>query len=142
MKLYFDNCCFNRPFDDQSQLKIHLESQAKLFIQYQIILKKYDLVWSFILEYENEHNPYEIRKNTIIRWKSIASEIVASNEEIIEFAEKLNKLGISSKDALHVSCGVYSGCDYFITTDKKLLNLKIEGIKICNPIDFIIEMEG
>lgn len=99
-------------------------------------------MWSFILEYENEYNPYEIRKSIIIRWKSIASEIVVSNEEIIVFAEKLKELGISSKDALHVSCGVYSGCDYFITTDKKLLNLKIDEIKICNPMDFIIEMEG
>jgi hypothetical protein len=25
MKYYFDNCCFNRPYDDQTQEKIHLE---------------------------------------------------------------------------------------------------------------------
>ena len=23
MKVYFDNCCLNRPFDDQTQLRIH-----------------------------------------------------------------------------------------------------------------------
>jgi len=33
MKLYLDNCCFNRPFDDQTQLKIQLETQAKLAVQ-------------------------------------------------------------------------------------------------------------
>ena len=33
MKIYLDNCCFNRPFDDQSQIKIHIEAQAKLDIQ-------------------------------------------------------------------------------------------------------------
>ena len=33
LKLYLDNCCFNRPFDDQSQVKIHIEAQAKLDIQ-------------------------------------------------------------------------------------------------------------
>ena len=33
MKIYLDNCCFNRPFDDQSQLRIRLESEAKLKIQ-------------------------------------------------------------------------------------------------------------
>jgi hypothetical protein len=32
LKLYLDNCCFNRPFDNQSQLKIYLETQAKLAI--------------------------------------------------------------------------------------------------------------
>jgi len=31
--VYLDNCTFNRPFDDQTQLRISLETQAKLFIQ-------------------------------------------------------------------------------------------------------------
>ena len=142
MKIYLDNCCFNRPFDDQTQLKIYLESQAKLFIQHKIICKEYKLVWSFILEYENGQNPYEIRKDTIIKWKSLASEIIIQNEEIIKFAERLNAMGIKSKDALHVACAVFSDCDYFITTDRKLLNLKIKEIEISSPIDFAIEMEG
>ncbi|QAT61980.1 PIN domain protein [Acidilutibacter cellobiosedens] len=142
MKIYLDNCCFNRPFDDQTQLKIYLESQAKLFIQHKIISKEYKLVWSFILEYENGQNPYEIRKDTIIKWKSLASEIIIQNEEIIKFAETLNTMGIKSKDALHVACAAFSNCDYFITTDKKLLNLKIKEVKISSPIDFVIEMEG
>lgn len=142
MKIYLDNCCFNRPFDDQTQLKIYLESQAKLFIQHQIISKEYKLVWSFILEYENSKNPYEIRKSTIIKWKGIAAEVVLQNEEIIKFAEKLNTMGIKSKDALHLACAIFSNSDYFITTDRRLLSLKIEGIKVINPIDFIIEMEG
>jgi len=33
MRVYLDNCCFNRPYDDQMQLKIELETKAKLFIQ-------------------------------------------------------------------------------------------------------------
>ncbi len=30
MKIYLDNCCYNRPFDDQTQERIHLESEAIL----------------------------------------------------------------------------------------------------------------
>lgn len=30
IRVYLDNCCFNRPYDDQSQIKINLEAQAKL----------------------------------------------------------------------------------------------------------------
>ena len=30
MRLYFDCCCYNRPFDDQSQQRIHDESEAIL----------------------------------------------------------------------------------------------------------------
>ena len=29
MRLYLDNCCFNRPFDDQSTLTIRLETEAE-----------------------------------------------------------------------------------------------------------------
>ena len=32
MKLYLDNCYYNRPFDDQTQDRIHLESEAVLAI--------------------------------------------------------------------------------------------------------------
>lgn len=44
LKLYLDNCCFNRPFDDQTQLTIYLESQAKLFIQHGILSGTFQLV--------------------------------------------------------------------------------------------------
>ena len=30
MKIYLDNCCYNRPYDDQSYLSISLETQAKM----------------------------------------------------------------------------------------------------------------
>jgi hypothetical protein len=53
LKLYLDNCCFNRPFDNQNQLKVYLETQAKLAIQEKIIAGEYELVWSYILDYEN-----------------------------------------------------------------------------------------
>jgi len=29
MKVYLDNCSYNRPFDDQSQMRIYLETQSK-----------------------------------------------------------------------------------------------------------------
>jgi hypothetical protein len=32
MKLYLDSCCYNRPYDDQTQERIHLEGEAVLAI--------------------------------------------------------------------------------------------------------------
>lgn len=57
-----DNCCFNRPFDDQSQLIVRLETEAKLFIQAGIKNGTFELVWSYILELENDANPHFQRK--------------------------------------------------------------------------------
>ena len=32
MRIYLDNCCYNRPYDNQTQIRISLETQAKLDI--------------------------------------------------------------------------------------------------------------
>ena len=33
MCVYLDNCCYNRPFDEQTQLRVRLETEAKLRVQ-------------------------------------------------------------------------------------------------------------
>lgn len=141
LKLYLDNCCFNRPFDDQTQLTIYLESQAKLFIQQGILSGTFQLVWSYILEFENEQNPYDLRKDMIRQWRAISVENINESEKILAFAETLADRGIKAKDALHISCAVAAKCDYFLTTDKKLINTPIKEIKVRNPIEFVREME-
>ena len=142
-KIYLDNCCYNRPFDNQSQTKVHLETLAKLHIQEQIRRHRYQLVWSYILDYENGNNPYTDRRLAIAPWKSLATEVIAKeNEDILSFAEHLASDGIKTYDALHISCAVYARCDYFLTTDKKLLNSPVEQIKIVNPLIFVNEVEG
>jgi len=40
MRIYLDNCSFNRPFDDQSSMRIKLETEAKLFVQEKILIGK------------------------------------------------------------------------------------------------------
>ncbi len=32
MRIYLDNCCFNRPFDDQTHFRIRIEAEAKLVV--------------------------------------------------------------------------------------------------------------
>ena len=142
MKLYLDNCCFNRPFDDQTQLKIQLETQAKLAVQNMIYNGEHALVWSYILEYENGQNPFEIRKDAIIKWKNVAQTYIEESENILLLAEELLLKGLKAKDALHIACATESQCDYFLTTDIGILKKNIECVKVVNPIEFIIETES
>lgn len=66
MRIYLDMCCYNRPYDDQSQLKVALETQSKLHIQHLIKDKKLELITSYMLRYECSNNPFEMRRNTIL----------------------------------------------------------------------------
>ena len=75
-----------------------------------------------------------------VLWRDIADENVSEeNEAILQYAENLTSYGIKTYDALHIACAVYAKCDYYITTDTKLLKTKLKEIKIVNPIDFIME---
>ena len=141
IKIYLDICSYNRPFDSQSQMKIRLETEAKLYIQSAIRMKKYSLVWSYILDYENENNPYDEKKKSIMPWKEIADDYCPSSDDILLTGKKIMKFGIKAKDALHIACAVKSGCDFFITTDNKLTNKTVPDIIIINPIDFVRETE-
>ncbi len=49
MRIYLDNCCFNRPYDDQSQLRISLETQAKLYVQN--LIKEKNWNWLLLISY-------------------------------------------------------------------------------------------
>ena len=44
LRIYLDMCCYNRPYDDQAQIKTAMEAQAKLYIQDLSKEKKLELI--------------------------------------------------------------------------------------------------
>ena len=141
MRVCLDNCCFNRPFDDQSTLTIRLETEAKLHIQNAIRARQYALGWSYILDYENAANPLEERRTEIQRWAELADSPVAETPAILAMMSEIVSVGIKPLDALHIACAQALDCQYFLTVDKGILK-KVEAIakiRILNPIDFVIE---
>lgn len=142
MRVYLDNCCFNRPYDDQSQLKIQMETQAKLEIQQQIRDEKLELATSYILEAENAVNPYERKRIDIQAFmdkytKAFVSEI--HDKAVREQAAKIMETGIRLMDACHIACAMLAQCDVFLSTDKRVLKYQSEAIRIMNPVMFVME---
>ena len=139
MRVYLDNCMFNRPFDDQVQIRIRLESEAKLYVQDKIKSKGIELIWSYILEIENSHNPHDERRVAIQKWKSLSTIKIVENSKILANANQLLEFGIKPKDALHVASAVEGKADYFLTTDDKLLSgiNRSNIIEVLNPVDYI-----
>lgn len=140
--IYLDNCCFNRPYDNQSQPRIELETRAKLFVQHLIAEKELNLVVSFMSEMENEANPFVERKHSIGDFFQYAVKIIPSTTEGEELAQEIVKGGLKSKDAAHLACAVVGGCDYFLTTDDRLLAYKDDRISIVNSTEFILLWRG
>lgn len=144
MKVYLDNCCFNRPYDDQSHLRIRLEAEAKLKIQEEIRNGAFELAWSYMLDYENGKNPFKERREQISKWKAYAAEDIDENESVLQVAGMLLEKGIKKIDSLHVACAIQAGADYFLTTDDRILRKAtlVQDIRITDPIGFIKEMQA
>lgn len=139
LRVYLDNCVFNRPFDDQSQIRIKLETEAKFYIQASIKRRHLVLVWSYIIELENAHNPFIERRNAIESWQTLALVDISETENILSTAHWMRKFGLKSKDALHIACAIEAGADYFITTDDLLIKKAgvLDKIRVVNPLNFI-----
>ena len=99
------------------------------------------MVWSYILQFENDENPYISRKHEIKKWKNQASQLVSASEGIIIKAKEYQIAGLRVKDALHCACAFSVKADYFITTDKQLIKTaqKTVGLNVVNPLTFIQE---
>jgi predicted nucleic acid-binding protein len=139
MRIYLDNCCFNRPFDRQDDITTRLETEAKLYIQSQIKAGTLKLVWSYILDFENSRNPFLFKQQAIAAWRKLAVMDVEETDEIIQQAKILYNKGLKSHDALHLACAFAGKCEYFFTTDKGILRKTqmLTNLKVLNPIMFL-----
>ncbi|WP_204509271.1 hypothetical protein [Agitococcus lubricus] len=134
---------FNRPFDNQTNLRVRIETEAKLYIQEKIKLGDFFLIWSYILDFENFQNPFAERKQAIAKWRNLASVDIEETALLLANAQFFVSLGIKAKDALHVACAIEGKADYFLSTDDKLLKKLATQAQIIaiNPVDFIKVLE-
>jgi hypothetical protein len=63
MKIYLDMCSLQRPLDDQSQLRIHLEAEAVLGALAFCESGQAELLGSVADLFENERNPHPFRRS-------------------------------------------------------------------------------
>ena len=145
MVIYLDSCCYNRPYDTADQLIVVLEAQCKLYIQQLVKDGLITLVSSYMVRYESSQNPYAERRENIEAYIRQYSSVYVSDEckaEIEQAAADIMRTGVKFKDACHVASAIYAKCDYFITTDKRLLKYKSPQIKLVTPIEFVLLLEG
>ena len=143
MRVYLDNCCYTRPFDDQNQLAVRLETEAKLAIQFQMRTGLVEYVWSDELVKEANDCPFLKRREKILPWGLNASVFVEITQEIEAMATRIMLSGIKTADALHLACALHAGCDWFFTTDKGILKKfrSIGSMRVANPIEYIQEIQ-
>ncbi|MGB5594655.1 MAG: PIN domain-containing protein [Crocosphaera sp.] len=146
-RIYMDVCCFNRPFDDWSQLRIRLEAEAILTIINYFQTEDWLLISSIALDSEIEQTPDLERKQQVKDLLTLAQTKIPLTEVIQERTKTLVTLGFKSFDALHLAYAESGIVDVFLTTDDRLLNKAtlnqaILKVPVKNPISWLMEQSN
>ncbi len=144
MRIYLDSCCYNRPFDDLSQERVYLESEAILSILDKGFSGEYELLGSDVVEYEL-FQIYDIvkRQNVLDLYKNVRIRI-EENDDIDNRAKEIRSLSnIHMFDSLQIASAEAGGADIMLTTDDRLEKMSARlalNVRIMNPSKFVIEM--
>jgi len=123
MRVYLDVCCLNRPFDDQTQERIRLETEAVLLILERCQAGTWRLLGSAAVDYEISRIPDVERRRKAFHLASIAHVKEVVSEAVQARAEELERLGFKALDVLHIACAEAAGADVLLTTDDRKMPL-------------------
>lgn len=143
MKIYLDVSCLNRPFDDQTQLRIRLESEAVALIIENCDREVWEHASSDMATIEIDAIADEDRRRRV-RLLLPDNELLKLTDEIFQRSQVLQSLGIKPADAVHVAAAEVMMADVLLSCDDRLCrkakrlkkNLKV---KVANPLDWLKE---
>lgn len=137
--IYLDVCCWNRPFDDQTQPRVHLEAEAVLAVVSEIEHGDLKLLHSEVVDLEIANTPdLELRDRLQVLIPR-RHRYVRCEQKVSARALELEQRGFAGIDALHLACAESAGADVFLTTDDRLLRLAARHadslrVRVANPL--------
>jgi predicted nucleic acid-binding protein len=142
MKLYLDVSCLNRPFDDQSQSRIRLESEAVTILLDGIDAGRWEQVSSRMAEIEASAMTDEVRRRRVLKLLPVSR--MELGPTVFERARRLVGFGLHAADAVHVGAAEALAADVLLTCDDRLLRRGRQiadelHVKIVNPVDWLKE---
>ena len=142
MRIYLDTCCLSRIFDDQTQIRIHQETEAIQWILNR--LQDGDWLWisSAVLGREVEKNPNEGQRSQIENWVTDAHQDIAVDAGEVSRGKYLESINFKKNDALHLACAESGSADVLLTTDDNLLKKAKSvqtqlNIQVDNPYEWL-----
>ena len=143
--IYRDVCCLNRPFDDQTQVRIHLEAEAVLMVLSRCEAGAWQWIGSEVIDWEIAQTPDPERRRRVGLLIQHAHRSVIVGEGEVSRAQQFEEWGVSALDALHLACAESGGADVFLTTDDKLLHKAAAyaerlRVRVENPLVWLKEV--
>lgn len=143
MRIYLDNCCFNRPYDDLRDDMVRMEAEAVISIIAKGENGEWELCGSDILLDEIDNTTNLVKKQKVLLLYQTVTRHIDIAAGIVKRAKEVERSGVKPYDALHLASAEAANVDVFLTTDRKLINAaKKAGIqvKVENPLIWLAEV--
>ena len=144
MKIYMDNCCFNRPLDDRTNPIIYFDCNSVMFILEMVEKGVFELCGSQMLVKEIEDTPDSNKRKKLELIYSLCSSEIKITDCIVDRSIEIRNLSnIRTKDSIHLACAEFAEVDVFLTVDKKFRNNanKVPAkIKVMSPTEWLMEV--
>ncbi len=143
-RLFLDACCIVRQFDDQSQTRIHFETEAVASIMNWVRNGELACIGSEALRFELEQNKSIMQRETVLLLFDTFCQFRDATAEDFTRAGEFQSLGFKAFDALHLAVAESSKCDVFLTTDDRLLKgaqrwKRKLNVAVKNPYDWVLQ---
>lgn len=142
-RIYLDVCALCRPFDDQQQVRIRLETSAVELILTHVRNRQLELIVSPAHFVEINAIPdLEERQQLILLLRQIGTEIEFDFGSARRRAEALSLQGLGVADAAHLAFAEQAQAE-FITVDDKLLkqSVRTKSVVWCGTPPALCEKE-
>jgi predicted nucleic acid-binding protein len=142
--IYLDVCCLNRPFDDLTQERVRLESEAVLLILGRCQRGEWQLVGSEAIALEINQTP-DLERRSQLRALAALSTLQITVDESVELrARWFVQQGLGTFDALHLACAEASRATVLLTTDDRLMRWakrqpNMLQVGVSNPVIWLFE---
>ncbi len=143
MRLYLDNCCLNRPYDDLRDDMVRMEAESVM----SIIARCEDGDWEFcssdVLFDEIDNATNLVKKQKVLLLYGAATCHIDLTSKIVVRAKFIEGAGIKPYDSLHLASAEFGGADVFLTTDRKLISAAKRSditIRVANPLQWLTEV--
>src|ERR1039458_10741790 len=103
MKIYLDNSVLNRPYDDQRQPRVWLETLCFMLILQLVENGEAELVRSTFHILENNESRANDRREWVEACLNLASSVARTSAEMEHRASLLAKAGLKTLDAAHLA---------------------------------------
>ena len=123
MRIYLDNCCYNRLLDDRSYSQIYYERNSVMLILELVEQSAIRLIGSEMLVREMNDTQDLYKRSVLQLVYGLCSEETKITLQIVDRAEEIrHNSNIKYKDSIHLACAEAAKADVLLTTDRKFMN--------------------